>query len=76
MNYSISTKRSTDINEESPWLDASRYFRRLYIVTMPFLCPNFSMTASFLVTKKGDSNILKFVINYTYALQENIYRKF
>ena len=52
------------------------FFKRLYIVTVPVLCPNFSMTASFLVTKKGDSNILKFVINYTYALKENIYRKF
>ena len=49
MNYSVSTKRSTDISA-------------LYIVTVPVLCPNFSMTAFFLVTKKGDSNILKFVM--------------
>ena len=38
------------------------FFKRLYIVTVPVLCPNFSMTAFFLVTKKGDSNILKFVM--------------
>ena len=62
MNYSVSTKSSTDINEELPRLDAPRFFRRLYIVAVPVLCPNFSMNAFFLVTKKGDYNILKFVM--------------
>ena len=56
-NYSVSTKRSTDISGESYIVTV------LFIYfTVPVLCPNFSMTAFFLVTKKGDSNILKFVM--------------
>ena len=51
-------------------------FRRLYIVTMPVLCPNFSMTPFFPVRRKRDYNILKVVINYSYAIQENIHCKF
>ena len=47
----------------------------IYNCSLLCLCC-FQLSVYFLVTKKGDSNTLKFLINYAHAIKENIYCKF